>query len=56
MSEHPHFGHGIGVALIVGAIAFAFGMRTARVIVGAALILAIAFLAFVIIQIERGAI
>ena len=35
-----HHGHGstIGVFAIVAAIAFAFGVRTARIIVGAALI------------------
>ena len=48
--------HAIGVFAIVAAIAFAFGERTARVVVGAALLLALAFLLYVIVRIEMGTI
>jgi len=41
---HHRHGGAIGVFAIVAAIAFAFGLRTARIVVGAAIIVALACL------------
>lgn len=51
---HGH--HGIILAGIVGAIAFAFGKRTAQVIVGGALLLGAAFFVYIGWRIVMGTI
>lgn len=48
--------HTIGALAIIGAIAFAFGERTARACVAAALLLATAALLYVMIRIVSGTI
>ena len=55
---HSHHGHGstIGIFAIVAAIAFAFGARTARVIVGSALLVGAAFFGYVILRVVMGTI
>jgi hypothetical protein len=51
-----HHGHGgaLGIFAIVAAIAFAFGERTARIIVGSALLIGAAFFAHIIISVWMG--
>lgn len=58
MSYGGHHGHGgaFGVFAIVAAIAFVFGVRTARVVVGAGLILGAAFFAYVMYRVVMGTI
>lgn len=56
MSEHPPHHHAIGAAVVVALIAFAFGQRTARVIVGAVLCLGAAFFACVLFLVVTGAV
>ena len=58
MSYGGHHGHGgaFGVFAIVAAIAFAFGIRTARIVVGAGLILGVLFFAYVMVRIVMGTI
>lgn len=53
---HGHHGHGgaISVFAIVAAIAFAFGVHTARVIVGSALLIGAAFFAYVMFRVVMG--
>ena len=48
--------HGIGIAFVVAAVAFAFGERTARAVVGGALILATGFFAYVMLRVIAGTI
>lgn len=48
--------HTIGLAALVYAIAFAFGERTARVVVGSALILATLAFVYVMYRIVGGTI
>lgn len=54
---HRH-GHGgaLGIFAIVAAIAFAFGERTARVIVGSVLLAGAAFFGYVLIRVVMGTI
>ena len=58
MTHGGHHGHGgaFGVFAIVAAIAFAFGVRTARIVVGVALIAGSAFFAYVMFRIVMGTI
>jgi hypothetical protein len=55
MSHHRH-GHALGVFAIVAAIAFAFGERTARIVVGSALLIAAAFFGYVLLRVAMGTI
>lgn len=48
--------HTIGIAALVYAIAFAFGERTARVVVGAVLVAGLVFFAYVVVRIMTGTI
>jgi hypothetical protein len=56
MTYMKHHAHGIGLFAIVAAIAFAFGMRTARIVVGAVLVAGVAFFAYVLIRVAMGTI
>ena len=51
-----HHGHGgaIGIFAIVAAIAFAFGARTARIVVGGALLIGAAFFGYVVFSVWMG--
>ena len=51
-----HHGHGsaIGIFAVVAAIAFAFGARTARIVVGSALLIGAAFFGYVVFSIWMG--
>jgi hypothetical protein len=53
-----HHGHGgaLGIFAIVAAIAFAFGARTARIVVGSALLIALACFAYVMFRVVTGTI
>lgn len=51
--RHSHSGT-IGVFAIVAAIAFAFGARTARIVVGSALLIGAAFFGYVIFSVWVG--
>ena len=55
---HGHHGHGgsIGLFMIVAAITFAFGVRTARIIVGGALLIAGVFFGYVMFRVVMGTI
>ena len=53
--RHSH-GSAIGILAIVAAIAFAFGERTARVVVGSALIVAATFFVYVLFRVVMGTI
>lgn len=55
MNHVPH-GHGLGIFAIVAAIAFAFGVQTARVIVGSVLIVALLFFLYVMYRVVAGTI
>jgi hypothetical protein len=54
--SYGHHSHGgaIGVFAIVAAITFAFGVRTARIIVGGALLIAVTFFAYVMFRVVMG--
>jgi hypothetical protein len=58
MTSHLHHRHGgtLGIFAIVAAIAFAFGIRTARIVVGSALLISTAFFAYVMFRIVMGTI
>jgi hypothetical protein len=51
--SHSHHGHGgaIGIFAIVAAIAFAFGERTARIVVGSALLAGAAFFGYLVVRV-----
>jgi len=51
--RHGHSGT-LGVFAIVAAIAFAFGIRTARIVVGTALLAGVAFFGYVIFCVWMG--
>lgn len=51
MRHHHSHGGALGIFAIVAAIAFAFGERTARIIVGSALLIGAAFFAHIIISV-----
>lgn len=55
---HGHHGHSgaLGIFAIVAAIAFAFGVRTARVVVGGALLAGVAFFGYVMFRVVMGTI
>ena len=53
---HGHRGHSIGLFALVAAIAFAFGIRTARIVVGSALLIVTAFFAYVMFRVVMGTI
>jgi hypothetical protein len=57
MTHHRH-GHSsaLGIFAIVAAIAFAFGERTARIVVGSALLIGAAFLGYVLFRVVMGTI
>jgi hypothetical protein len=58
MTYGGHHRHGgtLGIFAIVAAIAFAFGVRTARIVVGSALLIAAAFFAYVMFRVIMGTI
>ena len=53
-----HHSHGgtLGIFAIVAAITFAFGVRTARIVVGSVLIIVTAFFAYVMFRVVMGTI
>ncbi len=51
--RHSH-GGAFGIFAIVAAIAFAFGVRTARIVVGSALLIGLACFAYVMIRVVMG--
>lgn len=53
-----HHGHSgaVGIFAVIAAIAFAFGERTARIVVGSALIIGLACFAYVMFRIVMGTI
>lgn len=51
---HSHHGGTIGIFAVVAAIAFAFGVRTAQIIVGSALIAGAAFFGYVMLRVVMG--
>ena len=53
-----HHGHSgaIGIFAIVAAIAFAFGARTARIVVGSALLIGAAFFGYILFRVVMGTI
>lgn len=51
-----HMHGGFGIFMFVAAIAFAFGPRVARIVVGAGLIVSLAFFAYVLARIVMGTI
>jgi len=55
VTHHRH-GGAIGIFAIVAAIAFVFGERTARVIVGSALLIGAAFFGYVLFRVVSGTI
>lgn len=56
MSHGHHHGSAIGVFAIVAAITFAFGVRTARIIVGSTLLTGVAFFGYVMFRVVMGTI
>ncbi len=56
MTHGHHHGSTVGVFALVAAIAFAFGVRTARIVVGSALLLGAAFFAYVMFRVVMGTI
>lgn len=48
--------HALGIFGLIAAIAFAFGERTARACVGAALILGVVAIAYVMLRVVTGTI
>lgn len=56
MTRGMHHGHGgtLGIFAIVAAIAFAFGIRTARIVVGTALLAGVTFFGYVIFCVAMG--
>jgi hypothetical protein len=55
MTHGMHHGHGgLGLFAIVAAIAFAFGIRTARIVVGSVLLAGVAFFGYVVICVWMG--
>lgn len=48
--------HSLGAFAIVAAIAFAFGMRTAQIIVGGVLVAGVLFFAYVMFRVVMGTI
>jgi len=48
--------HGLGLVVLVGLVAFAFGERTAQRVVAAGLLVATTFLLYVIIRVVTGTI
>lgn len=55
MTHHRH-GSALGIFAVVAAIAFAFGERTARIVVGSALLIGAAFFAYVAFRVVMGTI
>lgn len=53
--SHHHM-HGLGPLALIGAIAFAFGACTARIIVGGVLLAGLVFFAYVMFRIVMGTI
>ena len=49
-----HLGHGVGIAALIGAIAFAFGKRTAQACVGVTLLIGAAFFLYIAVRIITG--
>lgn len=56
MKGHHHMGHGLGVFALVAAIAFAFGIRTAQIVVGMVLIAGAVFSLYVAFRVVTGTI
>ncbi len=51
---HGHHSGSLGVFAIVAAITFAFGVRTARIVVGGALLVGTAFFGYVMFRVVMG--
>ena len=56
MRHHHSHGGALGVFAIVAAIAFAFGERTARIVVGSALLIGLVCFAYVMFRVVSGTI
>ncbi len=56
MSHDNHYGETFEALAFVAAIAFAFGTRTARIVVGSALIAVTVFCAYVMFRVVMGTI
>ena len=54
--HHRHGGSAFSLFALVAAITFAFGVRTARIVVGGALLIAVAFFAYVMFRVVMGTI
>jgi len=55
MNNVPH-GHGLGIFALVAAIAFAFGLKPARIIVSGVLLAGLLFFAYVMFRVVAGTI
>lgn len=53
---HFHSGHGIGIAVLLGLVAFAFGARTARTMAQTVLLAGLAFVLYIGWRITQGTI
>ncbi len=56
MSGHNHHGGAFGALALVAAIAFAFGPRTARVVVGGAILIVAGFFLYIVVRVVTGTI
>jgi hypothetical protein len=56
MTHHHGHSGALGIFAIVAAIAFAFGARTARVVVGSALIVGTLFFGYILFRVVMGTI
>jgi uncharacterized membrane protein len=54
--SHHHTGHGFGALVLVGLIAFVFGARVARVVVGSVLVVIVLAFAYVMFRVVTGTI
>lgn len=54
--HHRHGGSTLSLFAIVAAITFAFGVRTARIVVGSALLAGVAFFGYVMFRVVMGTI
>lgn len=53
---HGHHHAGLGAFAIVAAIAFAFGMRTAKIVVGSVLVIVLLFFTYIMFRVAMGTI
>lgn len=56
MTHHLRHGHGGALGILAVAIAFAFGIRTARIVVGSVLLIALACFAYIMFRVVNGTI